>query len=205
MSNTNYAGEKFPKFNKIGKRLKDVVKNIEDNFTDDDKILLVEKFKKTDKNKKDVIYEFLKEIAGEPNEKKEYRGIYIFAEKKEDGTFEYMYTGISRKAIQRLNDHVNRSDKGTATWAYMMVKKSADEKLKKEIDFFHHRKVSKKEENRKNALKELIQEKIINIQKDYISNLYITFVPINENYFMHMVEPYVAAKLKCYWNSFKTH
>ena len=126
--------------------------------------------------------------------------------KKANGSFKYLYTGITRSASQRLNDHINSADKGSATWAYLMVKEQV---LKDEIKKFHHRKdtdLNESEKKEKEELKDKIKQAIKNKQKDCISKLLVTFIPIeNDNYFLSMLEPYVAAKLKCYWNSFKTH
>ena len=99
-----------------------------------------------------------------------------------------------------MNDHVRATNKGSATWAYLMVKH--DGKIK-EIEDYHHK---KKPEEVIQKLKKLIPEAIRTKQENIISKLYIGFIPLGkDNYFLHMAEPYVAAKLECKWNSFKTH
>ncbi len=137
-------------------------------------------------------------------QKKNYQGLYVFAEKKQNENIRYLYTGITRNASQRLNDHINSSNKGSATWAYLMVKKdkNTNAELLRLIEKYHHKKKpSKIKEQLKEQIRNAIEKK-----QEYIANLFVTFIPVeNDNYFLHMLEPYVAAKLKCYWNSFKTH
>ncbi len=194
--NENYANETFPDFNSVEEKLESIVHKIKnDTYFETKKIT----------SKKEILKLFNEKFSKPNNsENKDYRGLYVFAEKNDNGCFKYLYTGITRSAIQRLNDHINAPDKGSATWAYLMVKNdtNTNAELKNLIKKYHHK---KKTPQIKKKLREQISEAIKNKQK-CISKLYVTFIPIeNDNYFLSVLEPYVAAKLKCKWNSFKTH
>ncbi len=208
MSFKNYNRETYPDFCDINNLLENYVEKIENNFKDKN----IEQVGKL-KTKKDI-FDLLKQLYGEPNSEikrnngkaiiKDYRGIYTFAEKTDTG-YSYLYTGITRVAVERINDHIHSKNKGSATWAYLMVKKDkkGDVILNEMIEKYHHKKKTKKVKDKLNIL---ISNAIIKKQEEFISNLYVTFIPVEDNnYLLHILEPYIAAELKCYWNSFKTH
>jgi hypothetical protein len=204
----NYNDETFPDFSDIQNQFEGFVKSIEEKFKNGD----TEQVGNL-KTKKDIS-NFLKKISTEPNSKiernkgktiiKDYRGVYTFAEKTDIG-YNYLYTGITRAATERINDHIHSGNTGSATWVYLKVK---EKKLKEEIKKFQHRKesdLSVEEKKEKDALKVKIK-KAIKEEQEGMHKLFVTFIPIeNDNYLLHMIEPYIAAKLKCKWNSFKTH
>lgn len=194
---TNYKKEPFTKLENIQVRMEDVVKKIEVNFNKNKFILVKNIVSKT------KLRELFKNTFGEPDDEGEYTGLYLFAEKK-DNKYNCLYTGITRKAIMRINDHVRSNNKSSATWAYLIVKDS--KKFYLRIKEFHHKSnLSKKQKDKKEDLKKDIKKEIVKIQEKCFSKLFVTFIPINDNFFLQMIEPYIACEFKCKWNSFETH
>ena len=196
---TNYKGEEYTNIENVQSQMETVANELKANF-EKNKILSVIDFI----GKKAKLRELFNETFNNLDENGEYTGIYLFAEKKGKG-YKYLYTGITRKAIMRLNDHVSSNNKSSATWAYLKVKES--EEFYMRIKEFHHRsKLTDDEKNKKNKLQDDIKNEIERIQKECFSKLYVTFLPIkNDNFFLHMIEPYIACEFKCKWNSFETH
>jgi hypothetical protein len=122
------------------------------------------------------------------------KGIYLFA-KKGKNDFSFKYVGISKQVISRLKQHICSLDKGSATWAFLMAKYDYNKKnnLIEEI--------TKNNFKSKDEIKNEIKKQQDKIAKDY----FVTYYPVENNFLLHMVEPYVACDLECYWNSFETH
>lgn len=195
MTKMNKFEEKFPPEEEIIPRIKEIVQELQSNFengntlegSSNEKHFAVAKFYKQVNSKRNIL-EFAKKLNIEPAiNGSDFSGIYVFAEKEESGELKFMYTGISRTVIERVNSHVNRRDSGTATWAYQMAKYNYE-----------------KDKNAKIPKNE-IQHKISDIQEEEISKYYVSFIHEPDNYIMHIAEGFVACTLECEWNSFKTH
>ncbi|MEQ8472496.1 MAG: hypothetical protein RIC35_14980 [Marinoscillum sp.] len=119
--------------------------------------------------------------------KNEVKGIYIFYE---NGT--PVYTGISRKIVQRLRNHFTGTTHFQATLAYLILRDQHDkspnglykEKREKLPEFINHRPT--------------LQEQM---KKDWK----IAILPISCNYELYVTEVLLACELRTKWNSFETH
>lgn len=135
-----------------------------------------------------------KEIWGvEANvqDKGEYKGLYLFAEKLPN-RFNPVYVGISQRIGKRFDQHTLKGSKQHASWAYMMAKYEFTMR-----EFGYYKKMFSPDiETEKKWIKE---------KQDWISKLYFTFLLEEDNYLLHMAEIFSAAKFNCKWNSFETH
>lgn len=184
----NYKGDPIPKFDNLQKELDAIVNRVQDKLDNGHYInvaVLTE-------NSCDRVYlkENIQSITGEtPNRKSnknvtndnDYQGLYIFC-KKENDHIEPQYVGMSRRIISRMKGHVYRASKNSATWVYQMIKTENQELSNEDA-----------------------QSMIESYRKEKFKNMVVTFDIINEPYLMHIAEAYLAAELKTYWNSFKTH
>lgn len=127
----------------------------------------------------------------EKNPKREFKGIYLFAEKTVDG-YKPVYVGISQTIGRRFRGHTMSDRKQNATWAYMMAK------------FEHTHSLTGKYDKMVSVPKALEQKWITEKQK-WIKDLRFTFYLIDDNTLMHLAEVFCSAHLKCKWNTFETH
>lgn len=118
---------------------------------------------------------------GNKYSKKEFKGIYAFAEVK-NNKVDFMYLGISQTIRRRFGGHTRGKTKLDASWAYLMIK-------------------------HKHPNLSIIgrEKKIPDYQKNDIYPLRFTFCPIDDNMLMHIAEVYCVNKLKAFWNTFETH
>ncbi|MDB4655646.1 hypothetical protein OAE48_02255 [Flavobacteriales bacterium] len=198
MRTHNYKSEQFHDMDSLDTLLHGIVKQIKQNFKDGIS-LPVSTFNRGKSREK--LAEFIGSIHENHNthlskktDSKDFPGLYIFAERKDD-KLETAYVGISRMVIQRLKQHTSYSDKSSATWAYLMAKFPNGEKVpvtdKKDAVQFKD----------KDALTAKIKEQQVEMAKKYV----VTYYPMDDNFLLHLAEPYVACALSAYWNSFETH
>lgn len=203
MSKTNFANEIFPDIQRVEERLRSMANQVKEQFEVREKHLNVSVIQNST-NKTKRIKEFFNS-CGFKSENDLYEGVYVFAERK-NGQWNYLYTGITRNAIQRLRDHVCAGDKLTASWAYLMVRYGKDENLIARINDLHNQKTTEANKEKKSKLNLDIIKAIGEIQSSEMSKYEVTFVPIKNDYFtLHMAEVFIACELHCKWNSFKTH
>jgi hypothetical protein len=148
----------------------------------------------------------------------DYTGFYVFAEKGMDDKFQFLYAGISQQILHRIWEHVSSFGQESASWAYLMAKVKGKYKIDENAATTAvHAKISKlstlenikkykfSDEKNKKKYREVVGKKIkpqLRLMEDY----WFTFIPIDkDHYYLHMLEPYVATKLGCFWNSFETH
>ena len=194
MSKANRFNEKFPESKRILERIQVIADELRTNFetgsSDNKKFLAVDDFYKKD-NSLNILREFAKrlniKLAKNGND---FSGVYVFAEKKTNDEFNFLYTGISRTVIERINAHVNRTDYRTATWAYGIAK--------------YEYRIDKNDEKAKIPEGERIK-RITNNQKEKLKKYYISFIHEPDNFMIHIAEGYVACALESEWNSFRTH
>lgn len=215
----NFCGEKFPSLEDIESQMKNLVEKLQSNFSDvlyDPKALNHKKNEsfiavrdiQNNNTSATILRSFFKNMGVEPNNtdkgKTEYSGIYVFAEKTASG-YNPIYTGISRAAITRIKEHVNRGDRATATWAALIAKDQHPDL--KELDKMAYKSFKNDPEmkKRKEELIKILNAEIIEVQAKKMSKYFVTFVPENNNFVMHISEAYIACALKCKWNTFKTH
>lgn len=216
--NSNFKGEIFTSTDGIENRMKKVADTLRDNFekgvefifdindnSSNAKYFSVQKLNSSEKSKIGLakFISTLEKSLEKPTT--DYKGIYLFAEKLSENKFNYLYVGISKRAIKRLHEHVNSNDKNAASWAYLIAK-NENEEIKNGLAKFRHRKLIESEKAEKERLIKDIKIEIKKVQQNRISNLYVTFFEIeNDYFFLHMVEPFVACYLKTKWNTFETH
>jgi len=196
----NYKNEIFYSVENIQDDMKAISKGLKDNFSSDIYIP-VKEFGRGVKNKTSL-KNFIKDIhnkqpaykTGKQKNENDYSGIYLFASKKASD-FIYQYVGISQQVISRLKQHVTFSNKSSASWAYMMAKVEHNRKNKFSTDITKNN--FETTEDAKNA--------ILKQQEKIAEDFFVTYYPVDDNFLLHKVEPYVACDLKCYWNSFETH
>jgi predicted GIY-YIG superfamily endonuclease len=111
----------------------------------------------------------------------EFSGLYAFAA-VDGNNVDIMYIGISQTIRRRFAGHTKRKNKGSATWAYLMVKNKFKDLSNSERE-----------------------AKIPEFQKKNIHPLKFTFYPIEDHMLLHLAEVYSVNKLHAYWNSFETH
>ena len=197
--NQNFKGELFYGFEDVKSDLEKITKGLVTNFASGDYVA-VQEFGRGVKSKaplKDLVYRVYDEqqvyVNGKEKKSNDHSGIYLFAT-KEDSVFNYEYVGISQQVITRINQHTCHKNKSSATWAYLMAKYN---------DNISHGRVSDVTKN--NLSKKRISEAIYNEQLAMNEKYYVTFFPVDDNFLMHLVEPYIASALGCFWNSFETH
>ena len=196
----HYKEEEFYPIKKIQEEMEKITTELKNNFSSG-KFIQVNDFKKDVKNK-ESLSKLIKEInikfpdkIGKQKKKNDYSGLYLFATKK-GNIFSYEYVGISQQVITRLKQHVCNTDKGSATWAFLMAKVKKNQRDKINIS-----KITKNYFKSPNEIKKAIEEQQELICKDY----FVTYYPVGNHFLLHMVEPYVACALECKWNSFETH
>jgi len=195
----NYKNEAFHSMASLDADLHGIVTQIEKNFKNKDLYLAVSEFTRGESKKKlkefvEKIYNLPQNHISEKKKSKDYPGLYVFAEVDGDD-IKTAYVGISRMVIQRLKQHSSYSHKNSGTWAYLMAKFPDGEKVpvtdkKKAVQF-----------DKSNPL----NEAIIKVQTSMAKKYVVTYYPMDDNFLLHLAEPYVACALGAYWNSFETH
>lgn len=185
---------------KLDAELNTIVEQIKSNF-EHGECVPVSDFARKSTNKHTLVkmvasnYDLHENHLSKERKGGDYPGIYVFAEKQADSGFRYVYVGISRMVIQRLSQHLNYTDRRCATWAYLMARYP---------DVAGHPIRDKRSARSFDSPKEL-KEAIEAQQADMAKRYWVTYYPIDDNYLLHLAEPFVACTLKAYWNSFKTH
>ena len=196
----NYKGEAFYSVSHIEAKLEKIADGLKKNL-DRDRSVDVALFARGTKNDKSFaelvksIYSEQREfVTGKEKKEGDHSGLYLFATRTKTG-FEYQYVGISQQVIARVSQHVRHSAKSSATWAFLMAKVSHNQKIGQPEQLATNNFKSKTE------LKRAIEDEQLGLIRDCV----VTYFPVDDNFLMHLVEPYIACALGCFWNSFETH
>lgn len=114
--------------------------------------------------------------------KTDFRGLYIFIDETLPTNQQVIYTGISRKVISRLNQHVNIKNHFSASFAYKVAKE----------------KQGYKGERAKFSTEHIATEQI------NLHNLKVKFIEIDDPLVRYIFEVYVAMYFNTAYNSFET-
>ena len=190
----NFKGEPFLDTSEsIYTQLTDIASLLKNQLTNNEKSKIVSEVTGLikDGNSFEEIWKVKPNNLREKNPKREFKGIYLFAEKIDNG-YKPVYVGISQTIGRRFRGHTMSDRKQNATWAYMMAK-------------FEHTHATTGKYDKMVSVPKAVEQKWITEKQKWIKDLRFTFYLINDNTLMHLAEVFCSAHLKCKWNTFETH
>lgn len=122
-----------------------------------------------------------KTILAELSKGKDFKGIYVFWQNEQA-----VYTGISKKVIFRLNQHINGATHHSASLPIKLLK------------------VNFPQDYGRKPRNEFNKKDITEGQKE-LMKMSVSFIPLEEDVKLYLFEVYVAVTLKCKYNHFETH
>jgi hypothetical protein len=135
--------------------------------------------------RKQQIFDSLTYHPNCPENKNEFRGLYVFGEKTEENSIKPVYVGISRTVYRRLRQHGWGNYQNECTLAYLIAKKQFNLTFNK----------NDKKKNKDN----------LQIGKNEVKKFKVALYHFENDYELYLMEVILAGMWKTKWNSFRTH
>lgn len=127
----NYKNEKYPDLDRFLTEMDKILKDFKCKSENPNELLDINSLKRIKTNRKKAVVEYFSKIGFEKNGYSnlktnngvfnDYKGLYIYC-KPMEGKYHPVYIGISQRIYNRINGHIFRNTKNSATWAYLMAK-----------------------------------------------------------------------------------